>query len=151
MQLASWIFCGNLNEIGSSSRTMSERTFHVHHSHTSACFIARVGGKFRHQVPQRGKPWRACKQLSLLGVISKLLSHQRGFDHGLGLCAFVRHNPFGSNLDCLWITLKLLFADDLVDLQLLALSQFSTVSRQRQIWDRSFPHPFGCSPNLLQE
>ena len=96
-------------------------------------FIARVGGKFGHLVPQRGKPWRACKQLAPPSWChQRTPSLQPGFDHGLGLCAFVRHNPLGSNLDCLWITFNLLpFADDLVDLQLLELSQFPTVLPQR--------------------
>ena len=67
-------------------------------------------------------------------------SNQAGFDIGFGLCAFVRHNPFGSNLDCLWITFKLLLTDDLAPLL-----------PQQQVWDPNFPHPFSASPTLLHE
>ena len=51
-------------------------------------------------------------------------SYQGGFYHEFGLCAYVCHNPLGSNLECFLVTFKLFFADDLVDLQLLEHSQF---------------------------
>ena len=59
IQLASWAFCGNLDENGSSSTTKEKRTCRVHHSHTSTFFTARVGCKLGDYVPQRRKPWRS--------------------------------------------------------------------------------------------